>query len=709
MTDTAAKKAVTPGVGLDVGTMNLVSAREEGGKTVTRPMRDAFLDLEPEAKRALKLSKVDYIEIDDQLVVIGDAALRMANLFKREARRPLSQGVISAGELDAQEILSILISQVVGKPVVDGEHCFYSVPAEPIDNPGQDIIYHTEVFRQILEDLGYTAHPTNEAMAIIFSQCADDQFSGLAVSYGAGMTNIALSYQASQALDFSLARCLSKDFVVLTHRGPKKISDVQAGEDRVLDGLGQYAPVLEVVDNGVRDTLKRVTLKGLTAFPLDMTGDHRVFAKSRFGWDWKDASSLSKGDILGIPTLQSTQDSGGSYYFGRKDGVDVKVATARNLGRFFGYFLGDGSCGPYSENPEFVQLAVNAKHSGTIEKYSEVLATLFGRFSESGSGFGVQVCTASNDGVARIKLHSTVVARHMKSFYEGGEKVLPLPLDKVSNQMALGILEGLFDSDGWSEPTRRCFGNTSVPLISLAHQLLNRFGIKHSISRRDPRTGGVNSRGVLTQGAKDEYNVRVVGHVSTNLLETLLSVEGHQVWDHFPDFAEFAVESVEDVPYGSSVYDLKVGSDHHSFSTFGALVHNCGDWVDQNSARAVGKTASQMCAIKEKGVNLSDPQGRDQQAIAMYVKNLISYSLKQISSEFKKVANEVQLDAPIPFVVSGGTSKAGGFMELFEQEFDKVKKKFPIQVSEVRHATDPLTAVAEGMLVLAQEEHEEEG
>lgn len=704
------KSNSSPGVGLDIGTMNIVSARGDGDSFVTKSIRDAFLDLPPEARRTLKLSKVDYVEREDidSLVVVGESALTMANLFKREARRPLSRGVISAGELDAQEILAILIQKVIDDPSTEDEHCFYSVPAEPVDNPGQDIIYHTEVFRSILEEQGYTAHPTNEAMAIIFSQCADDNFSGLSVSYGSGMCNIALSYQATSSMEFSLARCLSKDFIVLTHRGPKRISEIQAGEDRVLDGLGQYASVLELVDNGVRDSLKRVTLKGLTAFPMEMTDDHRVFVKSRFGWEWKEASGLKEGDVLGIPTLQSSQDSGGSYYFGRKDSVDIKVATARNLGRFFGYFLGDGSCGPYSEDPEFVQLAVNAEHSGTLEKYTEVLSTLFGRFSESSSGFGVQVCTSSDDGVARIKLHSTVVARHMKRFYEGGDKTLPLSLDKVSNQMALGILEGLFDSDGWSESKRRSFGNTSVPLISLAHQLLNRFGIKHSISRRDPRVGGVNAKGVLIQGTKDEYYVRVGGHVSHNLLETLLSVEGHQVWDHFPDFAEFTVGTIEDVSYGESVYDLKVASDHHSFSTFGALVHNCGDWVDEHASKAVGKTASQMCAIKEKGVDLSKPDGRDQQAIALYIRSLIDYSLQHIAKSFREVANEVELPEPIPFIVSGGTTKAVGFMDIFQKEFEKHRKRFPIKISEVRQAGDPLTAVAEGMLVLAQQEHEED-
>jgi hypothetical protein len=319
--------------------MNLVSARKVEAKTVTITVRDAFLDLEADAKRSLRMSGVDYIrkEGSDDIIVIGEGALTMANLFKREVRRPLSRGVISAGELDAQWILSQLIRRVIGVPRTAREFCFYSVPAEPVDNPGQDIVYHTEVFRSILDEHGYLGRPTNGAMAIIFSQCAQEKFSGLSASFGSGMVNVALAYQANSGMEFALSRA--------------------------------------------------------------------------------------------------------------------------------------------------------------------------------------------------------------------------------------------------------------------------------------------------------------------------------------------------------------------------------GDWIDQQAARAIGKTASQMCAIKERGLDLRKPEGREQQAFVMYYRNVIEYTLKSIASEFKKVANDIDLPEPIPFVVSGGTTKAGGFMELVEEEFDQVRRKFPIQISEVRHATNPLTAVAEGLLVLAQEEH----
>lgn len=327
------------GVGLDIGTMNIVSARQNGsGQIEVQRIRDAFLDLEPDAKRSLKMSKVDYIEKEGALIVIGDSALTMANLFKREARRPLSRGVISAGELDAQEVLSLLTGHVLGKPQKEKEHCFYSVPASPIDDPGQDVLYHQEVFRKILVEHGFGPHPTNEAMAIIFSQCAEENFSGLAVSFGSGMCNIALAYQATKAMEFSLARG--------------------------------------------------------------------------------------------------------------------------------------------------------------------------------------------------------------------------------------------------------------------------------------------------------------------------------------------------------------------------------GDWIDQHAAKAVGKTASQMCALKEQGLDLTKPVGREQEAVVLYIRAVIDYCLQNIAAQFKKVQADISLPEPIPFVISGGTSLAGGFLEIFQQEFEKLRKTFPIKISTVRPATDPLTAVAEGLLVLAMEEHE---
>jgi actin-related protein len=51
----------------------------------------------------------------------------------------------------------------------------------------------------------------------------------------------------------------------------------------------------------------------------------------------------------------------------------------------------------------------------------------------------------------------------------------------------------------------------------------------------------------------------------------------------------------------------------------------------------------------------------------------------------------------IEIVTSGGTSMVGGFVEIFQDEFEKVK--FPVDVKNIRRSEDPLSAVAKGALV----------
>jgi hypothetical protein len=287
----------------------------------------------------LKLSGVDFIERENEILIIGDAALETANVFGQEARRPLSQGLISAGEIDAIEVLGILIKHVLGEPSEENEVCYFSVPAAPVDDLTRDVVYHQGVFERIVSECGYDAVASNEAMAIIFSECAKEGFSGLSISFGAGMCNIALAVNTIEGLCFSVARG--------------------------------------------------------------------------------------------------------------------------------------------------------------------------------------------------------------------------------------------------------------------------------------------------------------------------------------------------------------------------------GDWIDAGAARATGSTRSKIVTVKESGIDLMNPKSREEEAIAVYYKSLIEYCLKHVANEFKKISGKFSLPKAIPLVISGGTSKAGGFVEFFQQVFEKQRKRFPIEVSEIRHAKDPLNAVALGLCIQAQTEYEE--
>jgi hypothetical protein len=193
-------------VGLDIGTMNLVSARRTDKGVVTKRMRDVFLDLPASAKKRLRLTKTSFVEREDEVLVLGDAAMEIANIFGQEARRPLSAGLVSSSEMDSLDVLGLLVKEVLGEPADDNEVCYFSVPAPPLDQPDRDIIYHQGVFERIVTECGYEPFASNEAMAIIFSECAEDDFSGVALSFGSGMTNVALAINTIEGLSFSVAR-----------------------------------------------------------------------------------------------------------------------------------------------------------------------------------------------------------------------------------------------------------------------------------------------------------------------------------------------------------------------------------------------------------------------------------------------------------------------------------------------------------------------
>jgi cell division ATPase FtsA len=82
---------------------------------------------------------------------------------------------------------------------------YFSTPADPIDSD-LSTLYHQKTIESFLTDMGYDAEPINEGMSVIYSELADESFTGLGISFGAGMTNVCLAYYAVPVMKFSVAR-----------------------------------------------------------------------------------------------------------------------------------------------------------------------------------------------------------------------------------------------------------------------------------------------------------------------------------------------------------------------------------------------------------------------------------------------------------------------------------------------------------------------
>ncbi len=199
---------VALGKGLDIGTANLAAAVQntEDGITVTVE-RNAFLDIGSDvySKNMLTKLKVPYVVHNGKIIVLGESAFELANVFGKETRRPMKDGLISPSEVDAMPMIKLIIQKVLGEPREPGENCYFSVPSESLD-VDNNIVYHQGLFEGLLTKLGYTPKPINEGHAVVFSELADQDFSGIGLSFGGGMANACVCYKTIPCLQFSVAR-----------------------------------------------------------------------------------------------------------------------------------------------------------------------------------------------------------------------------------------------------------------------------------------------------------------------------------------------------------------------------------------------------------------------------------------------------------------------------------------------------------------------
>ena len=57
-----------------------------------------------------------------------------------------------------------------------------------------------------VKKLGYKPKPLYEGLAVIFSELADENFTGIGISFGAGMVNICLACMSVPVFSFSVTK-----------------------------------------------------------------------------------------------------------------------------------------------------------------------------------------------------------------------------------------------------------------------------------------------------------------------------------------------------------------------------------------------------------------------------------------------------------------------------------------------------------------------
>jgi len=198
--------------GVDIGTMFICSASPKSNNTCEiKYKRNMFLPIDTDylISNDINESGLDCIKQTNDdgeletLYIIGEDAHILSKTLGKEPRRPMSAGVISSDEIDAVDVMTMMVKRLLSP---DTKHCVYSIPEQSVDIDTPPVIYHKRVFEKIFTTLGCTSEPINEALAVIYANCSDTNFTGIGISFGAGLTNICCAYKGTPTLKFAVSR-----------------------------------------------------------------------------------------------------------------------------------------------------------------------------------------------------------------------------------------------------------------------------------------------------------------------------------------------------------------------------------------------------------------------------------------------------------------------------------------------------------------------
>lgn len=220
--------------GLDVGTMFLVKAEmdELVGQPAYTMERNAFLQASPgeDTEDTLKDNNWSHVRMGNNFYILGEDAIKLKNLLtvssKKDAdilvtqigelRRPMKDGILNTSEEKlSMAIIQEIIRNLLGNPATPGEVLCFCSPGDPVDR-NMTTVFHRTMLTAFLKSMGYAVECIPEALAIVFAErpVAEDPteeggeapFSGIAISFGAGMMNCCFAWKKMPLINFSVAR-----------------------------------------------------------------------------------------------------------------------------------------------------------------------------------------------------------------------------------------------------------------------------------------------------------------------------------------------------------------------------------------------------------------------------------------------------------------------------------------------------------------------
>jgi len=129
-------------------------------------------------------------------------------------------------------------------------------------------------------------------------------------------------------------------------------------------------------------------------------------------------------------------------------------------------------------------------------------------------------------------------------------------------------------------------------------------------------------------------------------------------------------------------------------------IPKAGDYIDSSAADVMGERANRIRLTKEDSFHFNGFfADKVHQVISVYYDDMIRSLVTALKEAFARTSNLPKFARPIPIVLSGGTALPPGFRDRFEKVLRE--EDFPIPISDIRLAQNPLYSTAKGALASA--------
>ncbi len=192
--------------GLDLGTSRIILAKPNGEHPTYKIQLNAFISLPYSRMTESMLIEegICHKVNGKEILAFGNRVDEFANMLGGNTRRPMQTGLLNPGEPKSKDMIALALEEMCGKGQRNAKICF-SIPSAPPDAES-DLIFHEQVVTDVLEGLGYQVQAVNEGLAIIYAELADDDFTGIGISFGGGLCNVCLAYLGLPLINFCTTR-----------------------------------------------------------------------------------------------------------------------------------------------------------------------------------------------------------------------------------------------------------------------------------------------------------------------------------------------------------------------------------------------------------------------------------------------------------------------------------------------------------------------